>query len=199
MFGFKPGFQMAAKVMELEYPPKGEDLLARKIISNPICSCFKKGVEDSAHALLWCPEAKKKDDIEAWCMVMWSSWLNRNNFVHNNKVRAPDELLNFKEFQNSRAISTQVASSRSVIDSLCWSPPNLCSLKLNTDVAMKADFSHIGIGAVIRNDEGEVVSTRSKPMVGSFSTELGEYLALRVGLLLTKVWVSLLVGLKLMR
>ncbi|KAK3226642.1 hypothetical protein Dsin_006504 [Dipteronia sinensis] len=198
------------------------NLQSRKIISNTTCSRCKKGVEDSAHALLWCPKAKKvwykttfwsimekfigyhsldlirwlldnvkKDDIEAWCMVLWSSWLNRNNFIHNNKVIAPDELLNWvfsflKEFQNSRIISTYVVSSCYVIYSSSWSPPPLGSLKLNIDVAMKANFSHIRIGEVIRNDKGEVVSALSKHLDGSFSADLREYLALREGLLLAK-------------
>ncbi|KAK1554535.1 hypothetical protein Q3G72_013669 [Acer saccharum] len=146
----------------------------------------------SLDLIKWLLDNVKKDDMEAWCMVLWSSWLNRNNFIHNNKVRAPDELLNWvfsflKEFQSSRAISALVASSHYVIDSSCWSPPSLGSLKLNTDVAMKAYFSHIGIGAVIRNDKREVVPTLSKPMDGSLSAELGEYMALREGLLIAKI------------
>ncbi|KAL5825686.1 hypothetical protein ACOSQ3_021749 [Xanthoceras sorbifolium] len=67
-----------------------------------------------------------------------------------------------------------------------WSPPPTGSLKLNTNTAVKSDFSVMGSGAVVRDDQGKVVATSAKPLLGFFPVELCELLALREGLLLAK-------------
>ncbi|KAK1587926.1 hypothetical protein Q3G72_018337 [Acer saccharum] len=45
---------------------------------------------------------------------------------------------------------------------------------------------HIGLGAAIRDSFGQVVAAVAKPLVGNFSAEIGEFLALREGLCLAK-------------
>ncbi|KAL5834902.1 hypothetical protein ACOSQ4_014399 [Xanthoceras sorbifolium] len=84
--------------------------------------------------------------------------------------------------------SVAVTGNFSVVPSLCnsWIPSPLDSLKLNSDVAVKAGFSPIGVGCVIRNNSGVVLAASSKPLSGCFSAETGEFLALREGLLLAK-------------
>ncbi|KAL5851954.1 hypothetical protein ACOSQ3_007072 [Xanthoceras sorbifolium] len=44
----------------------------------------------------------------------------------------------------------------------------------------------MGVGAVFRDDSGLVIAAFSKPFEGFFDPELGEFLALRAGLLFTK-------------
>ncbi|KAK2635248.1 hypothetical protein Ddye_030040 [Dipteronia dyeriana] len=64
--------------------------------------------------------------------------------------------------------------------------PRIDLIRWLLDNVKKDDIEAWWIGAVIRNDNGEVISALSKPMDGSFSTELGDYLALREGLLLAE-------------
>ncbi|KAH7573855.1 hypothetical protein JRO89_XS03G0215300 [Xanthoceras sorbifolium] len=65
-----------------------------------------------------------------------------------------------------------------------WIVPPVGSFKLNCDVAVRIDRDCIGIGVVIRSNSRLVVVTASKVLLGSFSPEIGEFLALREGLLL---------------
>ena len=53
-------------------------------------------------------------------------------------------------------------------------------------MAIRDSFPFIGLGAVIRNHNGEIIAAISKPWQGSFCAEVGEYLALREGLILAK-------------
>ncbi|KAL5852453.1 hypothetical protein ACOSQ3_007571 [Xanthoceras sorbifolium] len=68
----------------------------------------------------------------------------------------------------------------------CGITPPLGELKLNTDAAVHPFSNQIGLGAIIHDEFGLVVAALSKPFVSSFSTETGDYLALREGLLLAK-------------
>ncbi|KAK4838691.1 hypothetical protein QYF36_015667 [Acer negundo] len=69
---------------------------------------------------------------------------------------------------------------------LGWIPPPYGVLKLNSDVAVRDGLSFVGVGAAIRNHNGDIVAAISKPMQGSFSAAVGELLALREALLLAK-------------
>ncbi|KAK2643725.1 hypothetical protein Ddye_018920 [Dipteronia dyeriana] len=65
-----------------------------------------------------------------------------------------------------------------------YPPPPSC-LKLNTDV-VRIGSNLIGVGVAIRDASGRVLADVSVPMVGVFSVELGEMLALKERLLLAK-------------
>ncbi|KAL5782592.1 hypothetical protein ACOSP7_007621 [Xanthoceras sorbifolium] len=65
-------------------------------------------------------------------------------------------------------------------------PPPVGVLKINTDMAVRANDLSIGVGVVIRDCEGLLVAALAKRLVGRFSPEVGEFLALREGLLFAK-------------
>ena len=67
-----------------------------------------------------------------------------------------------------------------------WNPPPFGSLKLNSNVAVRDDFPFVGMGAVIRDHKRDIATTISKHVQESFSAAIGEFLALREGLLLAK-------------
>ncbi|KAK2635037.1 hypothetical protein Ddye_029829 [Dipteronia dyeriana] len=84
---------------------------------------------------------------------------------------------------------TQHATSSS--DPLSRTPPQTgrCpapsgTLKLNSNVAIRDGFPFIGF--VIRGHKWDIIDVVSKPLQGSFCAEVGEFLALREGLLLAK-------------
>ncbi|KAK3230037.1 hypothetical protein Dsin_001918 [Dipteronia sinensis] len=67
-----------------------------------------------------------------------------------------------------------------------WILPCPSLLKLKSGVANRKGAWAAGVGVAIRDDKGRVFTAMSKPLTGSFSTEVGELLALREGLLLAK-------------
>ena len=67
-----------------------------------------------------------------------------------------------------------------------WHLPPPGELKLNSDVAIREGFPFIGLGAVIHDHKRVIIAAISKPMQGSFSAEVGEFLALREGFILAK-------------
>ncbi|KAL5752074.1 hypothetical protein ACOSQ2_022581 [Xanthoceras sorbifolium] len=96
------------------------------------------------------------------------------------------------EFQGTkRCISSPSPSSLSG-QSLAWCPPSIGCLKLNSDVAIRDCFGAVGVRVAIRDLVGDIVAAASKVLPGSFSAEVGEFLALREVML-----VSLLIILKL--
>ncbi|KAL5820737.1 hypothetical protein ACOSQ3_022619 [Xanthoceras sorbifolium] len=90
------------------------------------------------------------------------------------------------EFQGTkRCISSPSPSSLSG-QSLAWCPPSIGCLKLNSDVAIRDCFGAVGVRVAIRDLVGDIVAAASKVLPGSFSAEVGEFLALREGLILAK-------------
>ncbi|KAH7576208.1 hypothetical protein JRO89_XS01G0013300 [Xanthoceras sorbifolium] len=67
-----------------------------------------------------------------------------------------------------------------------WVPLSVGSLKLNTDVAVRPGKNMIGVRAVIRDDLRFVRAAIAKTLPCIFLAEVGEFLALREGLLLAK-------------
>ncbi|KAK1582859.1 hypothetical protein Q3G72_018956 [Acer saccharum] len=130
----------------------------------------------------------RKDELESWCMVAWGIWSYRNYFIHNNIVKPPLVLLDWvfdllKEFHSSSNIScNRIISTGQADAAMAWIPPPSGTLKLNSDAVVKDGSPHIGLGAVIHDSTGKVIAA----LAGNFSTEIGEFLAIREGLCLAK-------------
>ncbi|KAK2649414.1 hypothetical protein Ddye_016903 [Dipteronia dyeriana] len=85
-------------------------------------------------------------------------------------------------------LSTTLRSEPPNFTNTDWLAPPPGLLKLNTAVVIHKESRTIGLGAAIRDDKGKVVVARSRPMFGSFNFEIGNFLAFREGLLLTKFY-----------
>ncbi|KAK2651386.1 hypothetical protein Ddye_011242 [Dipteronia dyeriana] len=119
--------------------------------------------------------------------------LQRNSFSNYNTAKALEmvtywvvELLS--EFQKSLTTISPVLGSvpTSNFANADWLAPPSDLLKLNTAATIRKDSRTIGLGAVIRDDKGKVIVTRSRLMLGSFKSEIGNFLALHEDLLLAK-------------
>ncbi|KAK2661542.1 hypothetical protein Ddye_000116 [Dipteronia dyeriana] len=73
-----------------------------------------------------------------------------------------------------------------LLDQMDCIPPPFGCLKHNSDAAVKDNLSFCGVGVFIRNHEGKELAAISKKILGRFTPEIGEFLALREGLLLAK-------------
>lgn len=67
-----------------------------------------------------------------------------------------------------------------------WNPPSHGFLKLYVDAAVIGGSKHVGIGAVGRNSNGEVIGAVSSALTGGFTPFAAECLALREGLQFAK-------------
>ncbi|KAK3225142.1 hypothetical protein Dsin_005004 [Dipteronia sinensis] len=134
---------------------------------------------------------------QRWWSRMWSFnispkglWQARNDAVNKNRKCHPEAnlmegVLGFlKDFQSS--CCALQARSAVVKAPITWSPPQVGTLKLNSDASVRQGSHRCGVEAVIRDDKGWVVAAVSKSLAGNFSLEIGELIALREGLLLAK-------------
>ncbi|KAK3197916.1 hypothetical protein Dsin_021331 [Dipteronia sinensis] len=125
-----------------------------------------------------------KEALEAVCMILWGIWQDRNEVVHKRKSRLAVSLVEgvlnlLKGFQDARsALQAAHVAAKAPTSSRAG------TLKLNTDASVKLGVPLCGVGTVIRDDKGWIEPTVSKPLVGNFSPETGELIALRDGLLL---------------
>ncbi|KAK3204864.1 hypothetical protein Dsin_018910 [Dipteronia sinensis] len=132
-----------------------------------------------------------KDKIASICIIAWTLWENRNAILNGGRTRSPEALASWAEsFLSEFQGPLWPASRREVPLRLAipgdWIPPSPGLLKLNSGVAIRKGVWATGVGSTIRDDKGGVLAALSKPLTGPFQREVGEFLALREGLLLAK-------------
>ncbi|KAK4835978.1 hypothetical protein QYF36_017062 [Acer negundo] len=98
----------------------------------------------------------KRIDLECVCVILWSIWWNRNIIVHK-------------------------GDPKNAADLVFWALELLSEFQ-GTHRALSAAVIHLEVP----HKAGEIVAAISKPLKGSFSAEIGEFLALREVLLLAK-------------
>uniref|UniRef100_A0A803QFF3 Reverse transcriptase domain-containing protein n=1 Tax=Cannabis sativa TaxID=3483 RepID=A0A803QFF3_CANSA len=92
-----------------------------------------------------------------------------------------ENLQNIAENSSQLAQNLQVqppGSNRPQTNVISWSPPVGNSLKMNVDAAVNITDKKLGIGAVVRNNQGEVIAAFSKPSQGCFRSDEMEAKAL---------------------
>ncbi|KAK2635617.1 hypothetical protein Ddye_030409 [Dipteronia dyeriana] len=92
------------------------------------------------------------------------------------------------EFLNSRQALSFYSPSLSARPSTVWVAPPPGSLKPNTEAAVHKNSRSFGIGVAIRDDKGKVLTARLNLLIGSFSSQIGQVLVVREGLLLAKFY-----------
>ncbi|KAK3217958.1 hypothetical protein Dsin_011928 [Dipteronia sinensis] len=133
-------------------------------------------------------------ELALFCITTWAIWDDRNSFSNCGKSKDPELVASraaelMSEFQNSLvALSPSVRPQPMVSSGGDWMAPPPGFLKLNTEMATHKKCRSIGLGVAIRDDKSKVIIARSRPLYGSFSSETGNLLALREGLLLAKFY-----------
>ncbi|KAL5748495.1 hypothetical protein ACOSP7_025537 [Xanthoceras sorbifolium] len=132
-----------------------------------------------------------REDLALVCMVCWGIWSQRNHFVHGSKSQLGRDVLSWVaglllEFHNTKLLFKCSSAASPPSAGFSWLPPSPGCVKLNIDAAVVPGADFFGVGAVFRDSNGKVLVSLSKPLRGCVSAELGEFLALREGLLLTR-------------
>ncbi|XP_021737038.1 uncharacterized protein LOC110703566 [Chenopodium quinoa] len=119
---------------------------------------------------------------DIWCLA-WGIWLKRNAWVFDKREKREADIL-YKtmclvgEFEEANAnadmgMQVQYFSSR-------WKPPAAGLYKLNTDAAFQGQW--LGIGGILRNEEGTAVVAFCSKENGKVDVAVGEVIGMRSSL-----------------
>lgn len=96
-------------------------------------------------------------------VVGWYLWYNRNNFFHNGKCFMTGPLVSIcSKFNKDYVVANIMGSSGSATSRPGWVPSCAGCLKLNTDAGWDRATSDASCGVVVRDSQGEVVSSASQ-------------------------------------
>uniref|UniRef100_A0A803QMZ3 Reverse transcriptase domain-containing protein n=1 Tax=Cannabis sativa TaxID=3483 RepID=A0A803QMZ3_CANSA len=131
-----------------------------------------------------------KQDFELIVCTMWAIWHERNKVIHGGVSKPSRDITVFanqhldKFHRSSRKNQQQYTvcnTSTSPVDvqatiqqhstTVSWTPPTLSGLKLNVDAALNQEQKILGVGAIIRNENGNVIAALSKPVQGCFRSD----------------------------
>ena len=140
--------------------------------------------------LLWFGAVEAEWDstlIEKVVMLAWAIWSSRNErrnggVMKSAKRLGSDALEYLAEYQESVAVPKQ----RRDVQPEVWKPPPRGLFKLNVDGAVFADQRAAGVGALIRDEEGNVIGALSKKILAPLKAVEIEAKAVEVGLQFAK-------------
>lgn len=111
-------------------------------------------------------------------MVMWTIWHRRNKLrVKNENYPISQVVPNTVQALQAFTQANYMASNQSVINAppqIKWSPPPPNYLKVNFDGATFKDIGRAGIGAVLRDKHGQVITALSEQVNLPFSVDMIE-------------------------
>lgn len=119
-----------------------------------------------------------KDEVAAKVVTCaWVLWHNRNE-VRLGGVRKPGNVLlqwtlQFLE-EYYAAVDLPQSLSALAIQGLSWTPPSAPSFKIHVDVATFSEQGALGIGVVMRDNQGQVVAALRRKilaLLGAIETE----------------------------
>ncbi|XP_075636776.1 uncharacterized protein LOC142609015 [Castanea sativa] len=142
------------------------------------CSVFS----DTLQLMEFLVDILTVEELELFWVQAWIIWNKRNCVVHGGQLKDP-KCLNkrvedfIQEFQQAQA---QLTVSRiEQLSSKLWQPPPHDVYKLNFDAAVFSRLERTGIGAIIRNDKGEVMVAMFAVGPSAENSEEAELLACR--------------------
>ncbi|KAG6628833.1 hypothetical protein CIPAW_14G039600 [Carya illinoinensis] len=114
-------------------------------------------------AELWASMFQKLriEDVELMAYTMMRLWLRRNLLVFENKFDAPENVfkaakLAMSEFKEANLIKQRCLGARAVRrEAVKWEKPEVGMVKVNWDTAVDANNGRVGLGVVVRDDQGK--------------------------------------------
>jgi hypothetical protein len=131
-------------------------------------------------------------DLEATTLAVgcWYIWEARNDSRNNGTMLDPNRtaarIIAYIETIIQHCYKPIPGNMREASQTSRWSPPPPGVVLVNSDVAMFSDQRKMAMGAVIHGNSGECLTVASLPLQDFTSPELGEALALRGALAITR-------------
>jgi len=145
------------------------------------CSaCLQKCVGDQAAMLQLMKELighLSSDELELFLVQAWIIWNQQNGILHGKQLQPPKVLIKraqdfMAEFQRA---NVQLSASATLPSPSRWRPPPVDRFKLNFGTLIFQEGGASSVGAIIRNDIGEVMaalSAKGPPVTCSEEVEI---------------------------
>jgi len=121
--------------------------------------------------------------------IAWALWCNRNEVRNGGKRKTGSELIRWAATYLAEYTAATVSSSelkqRRELRSL-WKPPPAPMFKIDVDGAVFLSQGTVGIGVIIRDEEGRVEAALSKKIMAPLGAIAAEAKAFEAGLLFAK-------------
>uniref|UniRef100_A0A803PQV1 Reverse transcriptase domain-containing protein n=1 Tax=Cannabis sativa TaxID=3483 RepID=A0A803PQV1_CANSA len=117
-----------------------------------------------------------QQELELFFVIIWVIWTDRNKINHGESRRdglalanyATNYMGNYQKAKNHpTAVSEPTVPTSTItlpLEGIPWKPPDMLGLKLNVDAAVNPISKVLGVGAIVRNHNGEVIAAISKPV-----------------------------------
>uniref|UniRef100_A0A7N2RFA1 Reverse transcriptase zinc-binding domain-containing protein n=1 Tax=Quercus lobata TaxID=97700 RepID=A0A7N2RFA1_QUELO len=154
------------------------DVWASSLVKRQKCA---GGQQDSMQLFEEMQGRLTREELELFLVQAWLIWSQRNRISHGGKLQSPTQLNKrafdlLTEFRQAQEQLT-IASRTSTVSR--WCPPPNSRFKLNFDAAIFPDLKCSGIGAIIRNERGEVMGAMSAKEQQVLDSTEAEVLACR--------------------
>uniref|UniRef100_A0A803P1A9 Uncharacterized protein n=1 Tax=Cannabis sativa TaxID=3483 RepID=A0A803P1A9_CANSA len=174
--------------------PTAANLMHRKISTSSACSLCLGNLK-GYDIFSYLATVNKDADLERIICIMWCIWSERNKEIHGSKPKIAEVICSYSysylaqyrkatavaiPSQTTAAINCNNQSTSSSFKQTIskWKPPGKDMYKLNIDATIDSNGAIIGVGALIRTDEGVVVAGLSKALKGYCSPKEMEALAM---------------------
>ena len=172
------------------------NLTKKRIIKDNRCEACITEIETGVHALWNCGVAHLQkccgghddmlqlmedlitrlstDELELFLVQAWIIWHQRNTLIRGKQVQASGVLNKRAEdyMEEYRRAQTRLSINSTIQHPCNWRPPPSSRFKLNFDAAIFKEDDAIGMGAIIRNEKGEVMASLSaKGLLVTYSEE----------------------------
>lgn len=133
-----------------------------------------------------CMSTLPPDKLHLFTYLCWMSWNARNAVVFDKPLVTTEDITHtsmklFTEFSEAQSKSSS-AAPRLPPPIVKWIPPSLGQVKLNSDAAILTSPGRVGVGAVVRDHQGAIITAISSIVPGAFNPLYGEAIALREAL-----------------
>ncbi|KAL0002856.1 hypothetical protein SO802_016637 [Lithocarpus litseifolius] len=148
-------------------------------------SKLQKGVSefnDFMQLMEYLVDRLSTEEVELFWVQCWQIWNQRNRILYGGQLKHPTSLNKRAEEFLEEFKHSQVSLDSSLLEQLIgdsWQPPPAMEYKLNFDAAIFSGLEKFGIGAIIRNDKGEVMAGMSAIGPKVDTSEEAELLACR--------------------
>ncbi|KAL5742583.1 hypothetical protein ACOSP7_011960 [Xanthoceras sorbifolium] len=133
--------------------------------------------------ILACFSSLLVHEMELLLVLLWRFWFRRNHAVHSAPLLSVEDTVGWSErFLVDFQAAVAVPSVRCELVVERWRAPSPGWFKINSDVAVDVRGRRLGFGVVIRDYTGKVLVSYTSLLLGLFSSDIGEALAILRGL-----------------